>query len=108
MSKHTLYPFFRPYESTKGKNVYVSGPMTGIGDNNGPAFDAAAETLRTMGYAVCNPNETDAILGPLTFERYMRFDFQRVLEADFLIALDRWERSRGALAEILEIGRASC
>jgi hypothetical protein len=75
--------------------------MTGIGDNNGPAFDKAATDLRAMGYAVCNPNETDQILGPLSFERYMRFDFARVLEADFLVALPQWERSRGALAEIL-------
>lgn len=101
MSKHALYPFYKPYDATKGKRVYVSGPMTGIGDNNGPAFDEAATALREMGYAVCNPNETDAILGPLSFETYMRFDYERVLEADFLVALDQWERSRGALAEIL-------
>lgn len=101
MGKHDLLPFFKPYDAPKGKNVYVSGPMTGIGDNNGPAFDAAAQALRNLGYAVCNPNETDQILGPLTFERYMRFDFHRVLEADFLVALPLWERSRGALAEIL-------
>ena len=100
MSKHALYPFYKPYDSVKGKNAYVSGPMTGIGDNNGPAFDAAAETLRALGYAVCNPNQTDGILGPLSFENYMRFDYDRVLEADFLIALPMWERSRGALAEL--------
>jgi hypothetical protein len=75
--------------------------MTGYPDNNELAFAEAAEALRTDGYAVCNPVETSTLLGQLTHAQYLRFDFERVLEADFLVALRGWEHSLGALAEIL-------
>lgn len=100
MAKHELYPFFTPRDHWK-KKVYISGPMTGLPEHNTPAFKAAAATLRERGYSVCSPQETDDILGPLTHEQYLRFDFDRVLEADFLVALPGWEKSLGATAEIL-------
>jgi hypothetical protein len=103
MSKHWLYPFFTPIGAPKGKRVYVSGPMTGYEDHNYPAFHQAATALRTLGYAVCNPAETDLALASSDqkLETYLRFDAERVLEADFLVALKDWERSRGATWEIL-------
>jgi hypothetical protein len=102
MSKHMLFPFFTPYDAPKGKRVYVSGPMTGYPENNYPAFREATRRLRDMGYAVCNPCETSTILGEdLTHAQYLRFDFERVLEADFLVALPGWARSLGAISEIL-------
>lgn len=100
MSKHTLYPFFRPIDEAR-KLVYVSGPMTGLPDSNKKAFDEASNLLRLYGYRVCNPSETDSILGDLTHAKYLRFDFQRILETDFLVALPGWEASNGARAEIL-------
>jgi hypothetical protein len=77
--------------------------MTGYPEHNFPAFHAAAETLRERGYSVCSPAETDGYLGigELTHEQYLRFDFERVLEADFLVALAGWEHSLGALAELM-------
>ncbi len=77
--------------------------MTGYEDNNFPAFHAAAADLRERGYSVCSPAETDEYLGvgALSHEQYLRFDFERVIEADFLVALPGWEDSLGALAEIL-------
>lgn len=103
MSKNSFYPFFKPYKAEKNKLVYVSGPMTGYKDNNFPAFHEAAKGLRELGYRVCSPAETDQFLGvgELTHEQYLRFDFTRVLEADFLVALDGWEQSLGAISEIL-------
>lgn len=105
MSKNWLYPFFTPIHSRKGKRVYVSGPMTGFDDYNYPAFHAAAAALREMGYAVCNPAETDNALATIDpnnrYTTFLRFDAERVLEADFLVALPQWERSRGAQWEIL-------
>ena len=92
-------PFFQPY--TGRKRVYISGPMTGIVDSNELAFHEAAVTLRELGYMVCNPHETSSLLGSLSHADYLRFDFERVLEADFLVALPGWEHSMGALAEIL-------
>ena len=100
MAKHQLFPFFTPRDHWK-KKVYISGPMTGLPEHNTPAFRGAAEKLRSLEYSVCNPAETDDILGPLTHEQYLRFDFERVLEADFLIALPGWENSLGATSEIL-------
>ncbi len=100
MSKHRFTPFFKPYSSNR-KRVYVSGPMTGYPDNNFPAFDLAASKLRDLGYQVCSPADTDKYLGQLTHEQYLRFDFERVLEADFLVALKGWQKSMGALSELL-------
>jgi hypothetical protein len=37
------------------KKVYVSGPMTGLPDSNFPAFNSAAEALRSLGWEVVNP-----------------------------------------------------
>jgi hypothetical protein len=99
MSKQRFTPFFQPYGTDK--RVYVSGPMTGIKEGNAPAFAEAAEKLRAMGYAVCNPVETSTLLGERSHAEYLRFDFERVLEADFLVVLDGWERSVGALAELV-------
>ena len=92
-------PFFQPY--TGRKRVYVSGPMTGYENENADAFEEAAVSLRHLGYMVCNPHDTSALLGKLSHSEYLRFDFQRVLEADFLVALPGWEDSLGALSEIM-------
>ena len=99
MSKHRFTPFFQPYDG--GKRVYISGPMTGEPDAGAVHFNAAAAALRKLGYMVCNPVETSDLLGELSHAEYLRFDFERVLEADFLVALKGWEHSMGALAEIL-------
>lgn len=99
MSKQRFTPFFQPYGTDK--RVYVSGPMTGLEDSNAAAFSEAAETLRELGYAVCNPVETSDLLGERSHAEYLRFDFERVLEADFVVVLDGWENSLGALAELV-------
>ena len=99
MSRFT--PFFTPARGTR-RRVYVSGPMTGIEDSNAPAFYEAAVSLRKQGYAVCSPTETSEFLGKgLGHSQYLRFDFERLLEADFVVVLDGWETSLGALVEIL-------
>lgn len=101
MSKHALYPFFQPIYSEKGKRCYISGPMTGYPNENADEFNKAEKHMVALGYSVCNPIATSHWLGDLQHHEYLRFDFQRVLEADFLVALDGWEHSKGALAEIL-------
>ncbi len=81
--------------------MYITGPMTGYPNANEIAFREAAEALRDFGYMVCNPVETSTLLGELTHAEYLRFDFERILEADFLVALPGWQDSLGALSEIL-------
>lgn len=94
-----LTPFYTPLGGRK--RVYISGPMTGFEGYNIPAFDAAAKKLRHLSYSVCSPAETSTLLGwHLEHEDYMRFDFERVLEADFVAVLEGWEDSKGARAEI--------
>lgn len=91
-------PFYQPFNG--GRRVYVSGPMSGYDNNNFDEFDKTATTLRKRGFSVCSPSDTDRWLGELSHAEYLRFDFARVLEADLLVALEGWDRSEGALAEI--------
>ncbi len=92
-------PFYTPQGWRK--RVYISGPMTGYEGYNFPAFEVAATKLRHLNYSVCSPAETSEFLGmDLQHEDYMRFDFERVLEADFVAVLEGWEDSKGARAEI--------
>jgi len=98
MMSKIFTPFYQPFTGTR--RVYISGPMSGHKNNNFDAFDDAAKTLRRRGFSVCSPSDTDRWLGELSHAEYLRFDFARVLEADLLIALEGWEQSVGALAEI--------
>ena len=106
MGKNSFTPFFHPYDQGL-KRVYVSGPMTGYPNENEAAFTEATLELWSLGYSVCNPHDTSALLGKLTHAQYLRFDFERVLEADFLVALPGWENSMGALSELLMAVRMS-
>ena len=83
--------------------IYLSGPMTGYPESNYPAFNAAAADLRAMGHRVYNPAEFphdgDEASFPLrrAFAAYSAFI---CLEADTIVVLPGWEKSRGAAAEM--------
>lgn len=83
--------------------VYVAGPMTGFPDQNYPAFNAAAEKLRALGYGVLNPvdceqdNDTGA---PQAWSWYMRRALAMLIRADAVALLPGWEMSRGAMLEV--------
>lgn len=81
--------------------VYIAGPMTGIADNNYPAFFAKEEELTKSGYIVNNPART--ILAENedeTWENYMKKDLQMLLQSDMIVVLRGWESSRGARLEV--------
>lgn len=94
-----LHPWFTPV-GHPGNKAYISGPMSGIPDENYPAFNYAAAVLRRYDYRVCNPAETSAHLGELEHHEFLRFDLHRVLEADVVFVLPGWEESVGAKIEV--------
>lgn len=92
------------------KTVYLSGPMTGVEEFNRPAFDHAAEELRSMGFEVLVPGENEAYdpveLATMEVSRqkrefYISRDIELILEhSDFVVVLPGWESSEGAKLEI--------
>ena len=79
--------------------VYISGPMTGLPELNYPAFNSAAEKLRTLGYIVENPAEAKAEVW-WKWEDYMRSAIVQVTKSDTIVTLPNWENSRGAKIEV--------
>lgn len=82
--------------------VYISGPMeaSGLKDLNYPAFNMAAQKLRSEGFTVLNPAETDdgSVHRPRNF--YLRADVKMVASANKLFMLEGWEKSPGAKLEV--------
>ena len=82
------------------KKIYVSGGMTGIKDNNVPAFNRAAKALRKKGYTVISPPELDRVSKHRTWEGYLRRDLSFLVKCDAIATLPNWKKSRGANLEI--------
>lgn len=80
--------------------IYVSGPMTGLPQNNVPAFNKAARQLRAAGYEVINPAELDAGEPCSTWVECLRRDLKWLVTCDAIATLPKWKRSRGANLEI--------
>lgn len=79
------------------KRVYLSGPMTGIPDNNFPAFHRWAATLRADGFYVISPAE---IQEAGTWELCLRADLRELTTCDAIALMPGWEGSRGAHLEL--------
>ena len=81
------------------RNMYLSGPMTGIEKYNHDLFNKVAEEFRTAGFMVCSPSEF--FDGDRTKERkeYMREAIKYMLEADTIVLLPGWQESKGARLE---------
>ncbi|UDL14634.1 nucleoside deoxyribosyltransferase [Arthrobacter phage KeAlii] len=90
--------------------LYLAGPMTGYPRWNFDAFERGASVLRSAGFVVVSPAETDLAEGfdpdapPELFTREhliaaLRRDTELVLASDGVALLDGWRQSKGALAE---------
>ena len=78
--------------------VYISGPITGMPEENKPAFAAEAARLLALGYQVENP--ADVVLPDgATWADFMRADIPRLLACTHIRMLDGWTMSRGARLE---------
>lgn len=79
--------------------IYISGPMSGVEDLNFPAFHAAAERLRAVGYEVISPAEI-TVDQDASWEQCLRADIKQLVDCDAVATLPWWQSSRGALLEI--------
>lgn len=103
------------------KRLYTAGPMTGIPKFNFPAFLAAAEHLRSLGYEIFSPAEMDlkdvgvsalsSTDGKLstegktsdgyTFGDFLARDVKIIADkVDGVVCLTGWENSKGARLEV--------
>ena len=85
--------------------IYLSGPMSGLPDYNYPAFHATAKRLRALGHTVLNPAEVDELHNPTPgthqpWSWYMRHALRMIADAERVVVLDGWHKSRGALEEV--------
>jgi hypothetical protein len=104
----------------KRMKIYLAGPMRGIPEFNFPAFYAAEERLKGMGYEVFNPARRDndkhgtdiskgnedgslevaAAQHGFNLREALGADLAWICaEADGIALLPGWEKSKGATAE---------
>jgi hypothetical protein len=93
---------------------YLAGPMTGIPFANIPAFDEAADDLRSRGHDVTSPAELDSreirersLQDPTgtvfsgSWGEFLARDVKLIAdELNAVVVLPGWERSRGANLEV--------
>lgn len=89
-----------PNAEQRSKVLYLAGPMTGMADHNFPAFNAAADKLRSEGWTVYNPADHGVTEGA-TWEDYMAYDLTKVGLCGAMYMLSGWQMSRGACLEQL-------
>lgn len=78
--------------------LYICGPMSGMVDDNFPAFNEAAELLLDAGYEVENPAAFGKVEG-WKWEDYLKRDIPLMLKCDGVALLAGWHMSHGACLE---------
>lgn len=90
--------------------LFLSGPMTGYESFNVPAFDAAAELLRSKGHEVVNPADISRRMlqerglsdyEDIAYEDYMAADFAELVTCDAVALLTGWVHSSGSRREVM-------
>lgn len=85
-------------QSRASNKYYLAGPMTGMPDDNFPAFTEAAARLREMGYVIYSPAE-DGRVKDWDWNAYMRRGLTTLLTCQGIIMLPNSKSSRGACLE---------
>lgn len=85
------------------QRIYVAGPMTGLPDNNYPAFHDAAARLRKRCWHVENPAENPAphVDAACSWTAYMRMGVSQLMTCHAIYLLPGWQQSKGASLEYL-------
>lgn len=83
------------------QRIYIAGPMSGLPDNNYPAFHAAAVRLRARGWHVENPAESPAphVNANCEWTAYMRMGISQLMTCHAIYLLPGWQDSAGASLE---------
>ena len=82
------------------KLIYISGRMTGIPENNVPAFNRAAKALRAKGYRVVSPAELDKGEPCNSWNACLRRDIRALSVCTDIAVLPGWTGSKGASLEV--------
>jgi len=81
--------------------IYISGPITGVKNNNFEAFDAAFKFLSSHGFAPLNPLDLDKIYNEHgDWNACLRRDIKYLMDCEAVFLLPGWEDSKGARLEI--------
>lgn len=70
--------------------------MSGLPDNNRPAFNRVAQVIRQAGFQVFNPAELDQTA---QWQELMKVCLAELVRKDAIVLLEGWENSRGAKIE---------
>jgi hypothetical protein len=82
--------------------LYVSGPITGVPNNNEESFNEATEQLLALGHVPINPLALDDIEGHSPDWNWnLRRDIKYLMDCDGLCLLTNWELSTGARLEVV-------
>lgn len=83
--------------------IYISGPVTGIKDDNEPAFKAKELELLKKGHTPVNPVQLCKDAGLTEWHACMnQICIPELIKCDAMILLEGWENSKGANVEIDE------
>lgn len=83
------------------QRIYIAGPMTGLPDNNYPAFHEAAARLRNRAWHVENPAENPEphVDAACNWTAYMRMGVSQLMTCHAIYLLPSWQQSKGASVE---------
>ena len=82
------------------ERIYISGPMTGIKDNNRELFYSAQLKLQKEGFDTVNPLDMDTLENEgLTYKQRLKLDIRVLTYCDSIYMLPNWKQSKGATFE---------
>lgn len=86
--------------------LYIAGPMSGLADNNHPAFEYAMQRLEAAGIEVISPHLLEANTIPRgnktvgeIYRMVIPGDIVAIASTDGIILLQGWEQSPGTAFE---------